>query len=72
MHKHHEKLVQMFELKIEEAEKIAGALIEQSMKESKSDGCQKEQIDFKQMKIKIFDICKMIYDEQKTAGMQLR
>ena len=60
----------MFELKIEEAERIANSLLEQSLKESKNEGCvQDEKINFKQMKIRIFDICKMIYDEQKAAGM---
>lgn len=35
-------------------------------------GNQSDQVDFKEMKIKIYDICKMIFEEQKTAGMQLK
>lgn len=34
MHKHHEMLIQMFQIKINEAESLATALLEENIKES--------------------------------------
>ena len=50
----------MFESKISEAEGIVQAIIE-----NKDKGIMQ---DFKEMKSKIFEVCKLIYDEQRIAG----
>lgn len=62
LQEHHEKVIGLFENKISEAENIVAALIESKPQAQ----------DFKQMKMKIFEVCKLIYDEQRIAGAQLK
>ena len=66
MQKHHEKLLGLFEVKIKEAENIVSAMVEESRKE------KTPKDDLRQMKKKIFEVCKLIYDEQRIAGAQLK
>lgn len=54
----------MFESKISDAESIVQALIENKTTSSPEN--------LKDQKMKIFEVCKLIYDEQRIAGSQLK
>jgi hypothetical protein len=64
LQKHHEKVLAMFEQKISDAESIVQAVIDSKKSEKPQD--------LKAMKQKIFEVCKLIYDEQRIAGAQLK
>ena len=61
MQQHHEKVLAMFEQKVKEAEAIVSALVQEGSKGNKPK-------DYKEMKKQIFEICKLIYDEQRVAA----
>ena len=58
----------MLQRKIEEAENIAVTLFDQSLTEGDPKMSKQEQ---KDIKAKIYDVCKLIYEEQRSAGSQL-
>ena len=65
MQQHHEKLLQQYDHKIEEAEILARVVCEQANKASlaQANGTDLNQgKNFKQMKAEIYDVCKLIYD----------
>lgn len=53
----------MLAKKIQDAQNIAVAL---------SQGDQNEQVDFQVSKVKIYEVCKLIYDQQRLAADQLQ
>lgn len=54
---------------MEQAENLASTLFDTAL--STQDNPNTEQ-DLKNMKFKIFDVCKLIYEEQREAGAQLQ
>lgn len=69
LHIHHEKLIALFQQKIDEAESLASSLLDQAIH---SEDNKPKQDSLKEMKYKIFDVCRLIYEEQREAGAQLQ
>lgn len=73
LHYHHMKLVEKLDSKIAEAQKIAQHLMDLQAKEASSFGSSKPSHGYlKDMKFKIYDVCKMIYEEQRLAGARMQ
>lgn len=69
LYMHHQKLVALLQNKIDEAENMASSIFDTAI-HSKDESTESAH-DLKQLKFKIFDICKLIYEEQREAGSQL-
>ena len=65
---HHEKLLQQYDHKIDEAQILARVVCEQAAKASTPQGSIDEAKKYKQMKAEIYEVCKLIYDQQRHAA----